>query len=223
VISIILSGLELGYLFQSICPDHKKDQELQIIVIVGYIISILIKIKTFGYLNLELINKTPYTNPYTFSYPILWLGIIPTLQLPQYVYDYVECYQRNPLIKLGEAQSILIAVLAVVGILLIFQGALYIGRYKFLIQGSMYTVMRVVFLFFGIMIIIPLNVLTILITFTQLSDFVPSFFFENQYFYIMSLFMLVSNYAKHVRQWEYIFAAQREADFVGIVDHQQTN
>ena len=223
IISIVLSGLEIGYLFQSACPDHKKDQELQIIVIIGYAFAILLKIITLGYLNLELINKPPYVNPYTFSYPILWLGIIPTLQLPQIVYDYVECYQRNPLIKLGESQSILIAVLVAVGALLIFQGTLYIGRYKFLIQGSMYTVMRISFLVFGMIVIIPLNVLTVLVTFTQLPEFIPSFFFENQFFYLMSLFMLVSNYIKHVRQWEYIFAAQREADFVGIVDNQGTS
>lgn len=120
--------------------------------------------------------------------------MFPSMQLPQFIFDYIQCSYRSPIFDINAAFQLMefigITFIALAGgaclITLCFNDLLTIRNR--LINWS-----KSLFLLFIKFFVITLNVITIILTFTQIPSFVPALFIENVCFWFL---VIVSIFGK---------------------------
>jgi len=138
--------------------------------------------------NLELINKAPYEFKVTFLRPWLLWGICPIFELPLMVYDHLVCEMQNPLYTYSKSYDIANAV----GIIFIVIFGFFVGFLTCIMSGinctGLLSCSKKYFLRFLLpLFVLALNIMSFLLTFTQVTFFLPVLYFHNYAYYLMFL------------------------------------
>ena len=161
-------------------------------IYINLIILISIMASVLNLFNLELINRTPYQFKATFLRPWLLWGICPIFEMPLMIYDHNNCQMQNPLYHYKDSYDIINAVgimyLAILGIFVIFLTCMMSGIDC---AGLMACFKKIFINILLPMIVISLNVMSFLMTFTQVKFFLPVLYFHNYVYYLMAILMFV--------------------------------
>ena len=181
---LILGIIELVYYSKTDCSDGQGHG----FVYIDFIFAFVGKLVVFNFINLEISCSLPFDNAFPYFYPIILFGMFPAMQMPQFIYDYVQCKYRSPMFDLVSAYGITefigISLLIIGGggciLTLCFNDLLSMKNR--LINWSKVLVVGYMKLF-----AIALNVITLLMTFSQVNNFFPALFIENICFWFLFL------------------------------------
>lgn len=173
----------------SICPEK---QYLAAFIYIDLLILIPIMLFALSLFNMELINKTPYDFKFTFLRPWLLWGICPIFEMPLMVFDHYNCKMQSPLYSYPESYSIMNAF----GILFLIIFGIFVGFLTCLMSnlncaGLMNCFKKTLLNFIGPAILIVLNMLAFLLTFTQIQFYLPVLYFHNYSYYLMLIMMII--------------------------------
>lgn len=181
---LILCIIELVYFSQSDCEDGQNPG----FVYINFIFVFIGKLIVFNFINLEISCTLPFDNDFPFLYPIALFGMFPAMQMPQFVYDYIQCQARSPLFDLISAYGIMKFIGAT---LLTTTGSACILTLCFTdmlnLKNRLVNCTKHILLLFMKIFVIALNIITILMTFSQVNHFVPAFFIENISFWFLTM------------------------------------
>ena len=187
---IILCIIELVYYSKTSCGDGQNHG----FVYIDFIFAFVGKLVVFNFINLEISCSLPFDNLFPYFYPIVLFGMFPAMQMPQFVYDYIQCRYRSPMFDLvaayGLTEFIGISLLVIGGggciITLCFNDLLNMKNR--VVNWSKFLVVSYMKLF-----AIILNFITLLMTFSQVDHFLPALFIENICFWFL---LIVAVYLK---------------------------
>ena len=190
---IILCILELVYFSRSECQDNQNHA----FVYINFIFSFFGKLIVFNFINLEISCTLPFEYNFPFIFPIILFGMFPSMQLPQFIYDYVQCKYRSPLFDLDVSYNLMKFIGAT--LLIVAGGACVITLCfnEFLsLKNRVINCVKSFCLIFIKLFVLTLNIITILLTFSQIPSFLPALFIENICFWFL---VVVSLYLKYVK------------------------
>lgn len=187
--SFVLFTVEIDTFANSLC---KEKQFVNAFVFINLLILIAIMLLVISLFNLELINKTPYRFKITFLRPWLLLGACPIFEMPLMVYDHYNCKKENPVYTYSDSYSIMNAV----GIIFIILFVIFIALLTCIFSGINCNLLMNCFkkTFFYVIfpvILVAMNVMAFILTFTQVSFLLPVLYFHNYAYYFMGILMIL--------------------------------
>ncbi|EAR99048.2 transmembrane protein, putative (macronuclear) [Tetrahymena thermophila SB210] len=93
------------YLFASTsCFGHESDMEFSDVI--NIIFSVILKFCCINIIMQEITNSLPGNMKLPYLIPLCIMGVVPCLQLNQFVFSFTQCKQLNPIISYGVAKQI---------------------------------------------------------------------------------------------------------------------
>lgn len=181
---ILLSILELVYYSRSECQDNQNHA----FVYINFIFAFVGKLVVFNFINLEVSGTLPFEINIPFLCPILLYGMFPSFQLPQFIYDYVQCKYRSPLFNFDSAYGLM--TFSGVSLLVVTGGACFLTlcfNEILSFKNRLFNCAKGVAFLYMKLYVIVLNLITLLLTFSQIHSFLPALFIENVCFWFLFL------------------------------------
>ena len=190
---IILCIIELVYYSRTNCQDNQDHA----FVYINFIFAFIGKLIVFNFINLEVSNTLPFDYDFPFLFPIILFGMFPAMQLPQFIYDYAQCKYRSPLYDIDSSYNIMKFIGAT---LLATVGAACILTFcfnEFLnLKNRLINCVKHIIMIFMKLYVVTLNLITLLLTFSQIPYFVPALFVENICFWFLVIIAVYIKYTK---------------------------
>ena len=190
--SFLLSSLEIDYYINSSCDDSYS----RLSVYFNFFLTICFKLALLNFVNLEVFHTMPLDFKIPFLVPILWFGVFPVMQMPQYVFDYLACVPRGNVFTIKNAYELCnvysIFFLVLIGMFTLIAAA----TTTCVIPNRVLKQMRN----FGYIIIgltlLATNLISIILSLSQINYMVPSMFIEN----IIYWFLIATSFYCYFRK-----------------------
>ena len=199
--SLALDSLELSKFVMNRCNTSQNPTRIYM----GFGIMIIIKIICVSCFNMEIVEYCSYQVKVPFLIPFLIYGLTPLFQIPQFVYNYASCNHINKKFSVDDASNILLATLILISIFVFYKIIKIIFDIFSIEVDAMdgprvRKIVNIIKVTIYILIMLAFNLMMMTIFFSQITFFLPAFFFDIYVWVYFILLIIISSYLKNKKK-----------------------